>query len=202
MAKASGGTRVRAISNPNGQAGRYTVYRIGGNRTDSGMIFTSPSFEYSDHYGAREFYKGQETLEYKVDIQNPFVVELERDVFRENTYFTDEAYRKLVKGRPSSNQLSNDRAIASALKASGYDALMYRGKDGRILEIAILPEMLGAGKKTRNSTVWSRVWGQTREEFIKDMTAEYISWGNNPNDAKKFAVEEADRQEKQWKNRL
>ena len=107
----------------------YTVYRIGGNASDSGLIFTSPSFEYTDSYGSTEHHKG---------------------------------------------------------------------KDGRVLGIAIKPSMLGQGKKTRQSDVFSRRWGQTKQEFIKEWIDRYISWGNSPKDARKFAYEQAAQEEKNW----
>ena len=203
MAKASGGTRQNSGMSykTNGEPGTYKVYRIGGNQTDSGLIFVSPSFEYSDSYGSTIHHQGKETLEYNVEVKNPLIITLNRDVVKENLYFTESAYRKLVGGNPSSNQLSNDRAIAKALQQSNYDAIMYKGKDGRILEIAIRPNMLGKGKKTKESTYFSRTFGQTKQEFIDEWTQMYISWGNTPQNARRFAIEEAENKEKEWKNR-
>ena len=202
MAKNSGGTRSGgSAGNPNGRPGTYTLYRIGGNRTDSGLIFTSPQFEYSDHYGVREFYRGQETLTYQVQVKNPLVIELDRDVQNDNTYFTDAAFKRLIGGKPSAKQLENDRKIAQALQAAGYDALMYKGSDGLVREVAVLPSMLGEGRKTRESDVFSRRWGQTRAEYIKEWTERYISWGNPPAQARKFALESARNEEREWKGR-
>lgn len=195
-----GGSTKSVVANPNGLPGTYTLYRIGGTNTDSGLLFTSPSFEYSDHYGQMGSHEGEVTLEYKVDIKKPFVIELERDVFKDNTYFTDEAYRKLVGGRPSKVQLENDRKIAIALKASDYDAIMYKGSDGRVLEVAVKPGMLADGKKTREPTVYSRVWGVTKEEYIEDTKKLYVTWGNTEERALQLAKETAEEEEQKWKD--
>jgi hypothetical protein len=202
MAKGSGTTRGNRAAtrdrNPNGRAGTYDLYRVGGGKTDSGLAFLGTTFEYADQYTKHYSHEGQSTLKYTVNIENPLVIQLNRDVNKENTYFTDAAYKKLVGGRPSSVQIDNDRALANALSASKYDAILYKGADGKVLEVAISPSKMGKGIKTRESDYFSRTYGQTRRQFIEDFTKMYESWGNSHELARKYALEDARKNQREF----
>ena len=203
MAKASGVTRtLQRDRNPNGAPGIYDLYRVGGTKTDSGLSFMSTTFEYADQYTSHLTHAGESTLRYSVQINNPLVVELKnRDVLKENTYFTDAAYKKLVGNKPSKTQLNNDRELAKALVSSKYDAIMYKGADGKVLEVAVSPNKLGKGVKSRESDYFSYTFGQTRKQYIDDMTDVYRSYGNTLENSRKYAIQDANKQQREFKRK-